>query len=90
MTDSKEFVIGIAIDPKFISAHEPQEDFYEILCDTEELENFKTVSEFWEKYDLSEPAGQVKECTERQSNLWLGDMKGVWDYWEEKGDLFSR
>lgn len=90
VTDSKEFIIGIAIDPKYISAHEPQEDFYEIRCDTEELESFKTESEFWEKYDLSEPAGQVKECTELQSNLWLGDMKGVWDYWEEKGDLLSR
>ena len=89
VTDDKEFIIGIAIDPKYISAHEPQEDFYEIRCDVQELEDFKTESEFWEKYDLSEPAGKVAECTELQSNLWLGDMKGVWDYWEERGDLLA-
>ena len=82
VTDDKEFIIGIAIDPKYISAHEPQEDFYEIRCDAQELEAFKTESEFWEKYDLSEPAGNVEECTELQSNLWLGDMEGV-----EKGEL---
>ena len=89
VTDSKEFIIGLSIDPKFIDAHEPQEDFYEIRCDAQELEIFKTESEFWNKYDMSEPAGSVEECEDLHSNLWLGDISGAWDYWEERGDLLA-
>lgn len=89
VTDTGQFIIGISIDPKYISAHEPQEDFYEICCDAQELEAFRTESQFWERYELSEPAGEVVECEELQTNLWLGDIEGIWDYWEERGDLLA-
>lgn len=89
VTADKEFIIGISIDPKYISAHEPQEDFYEIRCNAQELEAFRKESLFWEKYELSKTAGEVEECSELQTNLWLGDIEGIWDYWEEKGDLLT-
>lgn len=89
VTDEGKFIIGISINPKYISAHEPQEDFYEICCDAQELEAFRTESQFWEQYELSEPAGEVVECEELQTNLWLGDTEGIWDYWEERGDLLT-
>ncbi len=89
VTENKEIALGISINPKYLSAHEPQEDFYEICCDVQDLEAFMTESEFWKKYELSEPAGEIRQCEELQGNLWLGDIEGVWEYWEEKGDLLA-
>lgn len=81
--EDKDFMVGIAVDPKYVSrARPPQEDAYEIVCSVEELEEFKTESEFWEKYDLSESAGEVVECEELQENRWLSDLSGAEDYWE--------
>lgn len=89
VTEGGEFIVGISINPKFIDVHEPQEDFYEICCNARELDGFRTASPFWEKYDLSRQVGEVFECTKRNRNIWLGDISGIWDYWEEKGDLLS-
>lgn len=89
ITEDKEFTIGIAVDPKYISAREPQMDAYEISCTVQELEAYKTESEFWEKYEKSESAGTVVECEELHNNLWLGEDASTWTYWEERGDLFS-
>lgn len=87
--EDKDFTVGIAIDPKYVSrARPPQEDAYEIVCSAEELEEFKTESEFWGKYDLSEVAGEVVECEELQENIWMSDLSGAGDYWERIEGLY--
>ena len=87
--EGKDFMMGIAIDPKYVSsARPPQEDAYEIVCSAKELEKFKTKSDFWEKYDLSENAGEIVECGEMQENIWLEDLSGAGDYWERIEGLY--
>ena len=46
----------------------------------EELEAFKKESDFWEKYDKSELAGEVLPCPDKKENIWLGENAGIWDW----------
>lgn len=83
VTEDKEFVIGLSLDPVLYAAitYEPTE---RIMCTTikpEELAPFKTQSEFWNKYEKSEAAGEVRPCEDKQKNIWLGEGASIWD-WE--------
>lgn len=87
-TGQDSFVIGFAYDPKpaGISAATtgPQDNTYCVELADSALAPFRTDSPFWDRYDGSEAAGQIAECTDRQENLWLGKEAGVWDYWDEQ------
>ena len=55
--------------------------------ENEDLEPYRTESEFWDLYEKSESAGEVLECADLQENLWLGKDASVWDYLEEMGKI---
>ena len=48
----------------------------------QELEPYRTESEFWKWYDQSQTTGEVLPCEDRKDNLWLGEESSVWDYLE--------
>ncbi|MCM1044999.1 MAG: hypothetical protein NC417_05780 [Candidatus Gastranaerophilales bacterium] len=85
LTEDKNFVIGLSLDPKPSAAISTtlQNDTYYISIDAQDLEAYRTDSDFWELYEESVPAGEVLECEDRQENLWLGEEASVWDYWSE-------
>lgn len=85
VTEDKELVIGISIDPTIWGLQQgyPVTNDYEALWTVEELEAFKTDSIFWERFDDSETVGEVLECEDLHSNIWLGEEAGVWEYWEK-------
>lgn len=83
ITENKDFVVGISVDPKFLQERPPQNDVYEVFYPAEELMQFQTDSEFWEKYESSESAGEVVECEELHENIWLGKDAGTWGFWED-------
>ncbi|MDE7334510.1 MAG: hypothetical protein K2O16_20220 [Lachnospiraceae bacterium] len=83
VTEDKNFVIGIFFDPileKSIT-YEPTYRGFKVEISAEDLEPFRKESEFWDKYDKSETAGEVLPCQEKKENLWLGEGAGIWD-WE--------
>lgn len=47
------------------------EEFVKLWCDAAR-----------EKYDFAEQTGQILECENLYTNLWLDDDASVWDYWE--------
>ena len=76
LDENKDFVIGIAYDPKAnIVVH----------IESDLLAPYQTESEFWNLYNASETAGTVLECADRKDNIWLGKEAGVWDYLESHG-----
>ncbi len=46
----------------------------------EELAPFRTQSEFWDRYENSEMAGEVLPCADKQENIWLGEEASVWGW----------
>ncbi len=83
VTEDKNFVIGIFLDPileKSIT-YEPLYRGFKVEIAAEDLAPFRKESEFWDKYDKSETAGEVLPCQEKKENLWLGEGAGIWD-WE--------
>lgn len=86
ITEDKEFVIGLAIDPKAetLTGGRPDGDIYSVLLTKEVLEPYRTKSEFWRKYENSKSEGQVLECKDPTENLWLGENGSVWGYWEDR------
>ena len=83
-TGDGTFNIGLTYDPRpvAIRAMKPRDIIFSVELGADQLALFRTESEFWEKYDRSEQTGQISECEELQTNLWLDDDAGVWDYWE--------
>jgi len=82
LTEDKNFVIGVALDPvlEYAYTYKPiSRSFYAELS-MEELEAFKKESDFWEKYDKSELAGEVLPCPDKKENIWLGENAGIWDW----------
>lgn len=82
ITQDKDFVIGVSLDPVLWGAYtyEPTGwNFYAQLS-AEDLEAFRKESEFWNKYEQSEIAGEVLPCEDRKDNIWLGEDAGVWDW----------
>ena len=86
-TQDGTFMIGLAYDPRpaAIRAVEPRDVTYSVELDAELLTPFRTESKFWQQYERSEQTGQVLECEDLQTNLWLRDDASVWSYWEERG-----
>ena len=82
LTPEKDFVIGVSLDPILWRAYtyEPVSwNFYARLS-YDEIEPFKQDSGFWDKYEKSEPAGEVFPCEDKKENIWLGEDAGIWDY----------
>lgn len=87
--ENQDFVIGIAVDPKFVSrARAPKENAYEVCFAAQELEEFRTESNFWKKYDKSKSVGAIIECEDLQTNRWLDDISGAQDYWDRIGAMY--
>ena len=82
VTENKEFVIGISLDPKLHEAYtyKPATRSFSTLLTKEELEAFKKQSSFWELLEQSEMAGEVLPCENKAENIWLGEDAGVWDF----------
>ena len=82
ITDEKEFVIGVSLDPvlEYAYTYEPVNRSYYTQLSAEELEAFKKESDFWDKYEKSETTGEVLSCIDKKDNIWLGEDAGVWDY----------
>lgn len=83
-TEDDTFVIGLVYDPKpsAIFAAQPRDVTFSVELDADQLTPFRTESGFWGQYDRSEQTGQILECEDLKTNLWLDDDAGVWDYWE--------
>ncbi|MBD5463290.1 MAG: hypothetical protein HDR24_09580 [Lachnospiraceae bacterium] len=82
ITDEKEFVIGVSLDPvlEYAYTYEPVNRSYYTQLSAEELEVFKKQSDFWDKFEKSETTGEVLSCIDKKDNIWLGEDAGVWDY----------
>ncbi len=80
LTQDKDFVIGLALDPVLggVYTYEPVDRTSYAVLSMEELEAFKKESGFWEKYELSEPAGEALPCVDKKENLWLGESGAAW------------
>lgn len=82
LTEDKDFVIGIALDPvlDYAYTYEPTDRSFRARLSVEELEPFKKESDFWEKYERSEITGEVLPCEDKKENIWLGESAGIWNY----------
>lgn len=83
ITEDKEFVIGIAVDPVLNNAitYKPIERTFRTQLSSDELEAFKKPCDFWDKYEKSQTTGDILPCADKHNNIWLGEDAGVWD-WE--------
>lgn len=82
ITEDKEFVIGISLDPvlDYAYTYEPITRSYCTRLNMEELEAFKKQSDFWELYEKSEAVGEVLPCEDKKENIWLGESASIWDW----------
>lgn len=82
ITEDKEFVIGVALDPvlEYAYTYEPTNLSFYTQLSIEELEAFKIPGDFWDKYEKSETAGEVLSCVDKKENIWLGEDASVWDW----------
>ena len=83
-TQDSTFIIGLVYDPKpdAIFAAEPRDVTFSVELDADQLTPLRSDSGFWQQYDRSEQTGQILECEDLQTNLWLDDDASVWDYWK--------
>ncbi len=81
-----EFMVGISIDPnvRTVVHHRAMENSFVARLTEQELEPYRTESEFWKWYDQSQTTGEVLPCEDRKDNLWLGEESSVWDYLERQ------
>lgn len=86
LTEEGTFVIGISLDVKAagLSGYGVFGSTFSAEMTAEELAPYRMESLFWERYDLSESAGEVRECEEKQENIWLGEEGGATKYWEDR------
>lgn len=82
ITEDKEFVIGVALDPvlEYAYTYEPTNLSFYTQLSTEELEAFKIPGDFWDKFEKSETSGEVLSCVDKKENIWLGEDASVWDW----------
>ena len=87
LDENKDFVIGIAYDPRanIVVNDLPMDNYIAVHIESDLLAPYQTESEFWNLYNASETAGTVLECADRKDNIWLGKEAGVWDYLESHG-----
>lgn len=86
LTEDGMFVVGISLDVKVsgVSGYGVFDSTFNAEMTPEELAPYRTESLFWERYDLSESVGEVRECEEKQENIWLGEEGGATKYWEDR------
>lgn len=82
ITEEKDLMIGISLDPVLWRAYtyQPVSWNYYAQLSYEDLEPFRKESEFWNKYEKSEIAGEVLPCEDKKENIWLGEDASVWSY----------
>ncbi len=83
LTEDKEFAIGLSLDPVLYAAitYEPTSRILCTVMKPEELAPYRKESEFWDRYENSQVAGEVLPCEDKKENIWLGEGAGVWN-WE--------
>lgn len=76
-------IVGISIDPtaKTVVNRLAQDSSYYAVFDAEELEPYRTESDFWELYEQSQRAGEVIPCEDLRDNIWMREESGVWEYY---------
>lgn len=86
LTEDGAFVIGISLDAKLkgISGYGVFDSTFYANMTAEELAPYRTEALFWERYDKAQSAGEVRECEEKQQNIWLGEEGGATKYWEDR------
>lgn len=87
VTENKDFVIGVSLDPKleYAYTYQPVNRSLYTQFSLDELEAYKKQSDFWEKYEKSETEGEVLPCEDKKENIWLGENAGIWEYDYQKG-----
>lgn len=82
ITEEKDLMVGISLDPVLWRAYtyQPVSWNYYAQLSYEDLEPFRKESEFWNKYEKSEIAGEVLPCEDKKENIWLGEDASVWSY----------
>lgn len=87
VTENKDFIIGISLDPKldYAYTYQPVNRSFYTQLNMEELEAYKKQSEFWEKYENSELKGEVLPCEDKKENIWLGENAGIWEFDYQRG-----
>lgn len=90
ITEDKEFVIGVSLDPilEYAYTYEPVNRSFYTQLSIDELEEFKKESDFWDKYEKSETAGEVLPCADKKENIWLGEDAGIWE-WDYNYDYLN-
>lgn len=83
VTEDGKFAVGLSLDPVLYAAitYEPTSRILCTVIEPEDLAPYRKESEFWDRYEESRPAGEVRECEDKQRNIWLGEGASVWD-WE--------
>lgn len=82
VTEDKELAVGLTLDPVLYAAitYEPTSRILSTVIKPEALAPFKTQSEFWDRYEKSQMAGEVLPCEDKQENIWLGEGASIWDW----------
>lgn len=83
VTEDGKFAVGLSLDPVLYAAitYEPTSRILCTVIEPEDLAPYRKESGFWDRYEESRPAGEVRECEDKQRNIWLGEGASVWD-WE--------
>lgn len=83
ITQEGEFAVGLSLDPVLYAAitYEPTSRILCTVIEPEKLTGFRKESQFWERYEQSQTAGEVLPCEDKKENIWLGEGASVWD-WE--------
>lgn len=86
LTEDGAFVIGISLDAKLkgISGYGVFDSTFYANMTAEDLAPYRTEALFWERYDKAQSAGEIRECEEKQQNIWLGEEGGATKYWEDR------
>lgn len=86
LTEDGVFVIGISLDAKLkgISGYGVFDSTFCAEMTAGELAPYRTEALFWERYDKAQSAGEVRECEDKQANIWLGEEGGATKYWEDR------
>lgn len=86
LTGEGSFMVGISLDPKVggISGYGVFGSTFCAEMTAEELAPYRREALFWERYDKGQSAGEVRECEEKQENIWLGEEGGATKYWEDR------
>lgn len=97
ITEDKDFVIGISIDPNTAAAnydtYRLHNSAWNAKLTAQQLKPYQNMTtRFWGGYSLTEEAGEIIPCNNWKKNLWFGEGSSAWEYWEAhdylQGDAF--